>query len=383
MPSAKFICASYAHQVALKDSLKTRDLVQSPKFQSCFPAIQMREDENTKGLFTNTLMGFRLSAGVGGLVTGYHGHFLIVDDPLNPEESFSEAELKSVNRWMTNTLPSRKVDKRITPTILIQQRLHQADPSGEMLASKTGKVKHICLPGELTDNVSPPELAANYVSGLLDPIRLPREVLEKSAQEMGAYGYAAQILQDPVPLGGGMFQVAKIELVEAEPSKRGRVIRSWDKAGTKDAGNWSVGVKMMVDEVRKIYWVLDVVRGQWGASVREAMILQTAQTDGFDVRIALEVEGGSGGKESGENTVSMLAGYAVIAYHPTGDKPSRAYPFASQVGAGNVKCLNREWTKTYLDELRFFPYSRFTDQVDASSGAFNRLARKKIRVGGV
>jgi predicted phage terminase large subunit-like protein len=385
MPSTKFICGSYAHQVSLKDSLKTRDIVQSERYQRCFPSIQLREDENTKGLFTNTQMGFRLSVGVGGLVTGYHGHFLIVDDPINPEESFSEAELKSVNRWMTNTLPSRKVDKRVTPTILIQQRLHQADPSGEMLVQKLGKVKHICLPGELTDNdnVSPPELKARYVDNLLDPVRLPQSVLDKLKQELGAYGYAAQILQDPVPLGGGMFQVAKIELVDAEPNKRGRIIRSWDKAGTKDGGNWSVGTKMMVDEARGIYWVLDVVRGQWGAAQREAMILQTAQTDGKDVRIALEVEGGSGGKESGENTVRMLAGYVVFAYHPTGDKISRAYPFASQVGAGNVKCLNREWTKEYLDELRFFPHSRYTDQVDASGGAFNRLARKKVRVGGV
>jgi len=383
MPSAKFICGSYAHQVALKDSLKTRDLVQSEKYQRTFPGVFLREDENTKGLFTNTQMGFRLSVGVGGLVTGYHGHFLIVDDPLNPEEAFSEAELKSVKRWMTNTLPTRKVDKLVTPTILIQQRLHQADPSGEMLTQKMGKVRHICLPGELTDSVSPPELRSLYVDGLLDPVRAPREVLEKQAKEMGAYGYAAQILQDPVPLGGGMFQISKIELLEVLPPIRGRTIRSWDKAGTQGGGNWSVGVKMTVDEEKGLFTVLDVVRGQWGSTQRENMIKQTALMDGVNVRIALEIEGGSGGKESGENTVRNLAGYSILPYHPTGDKESRAYPFSSQVGAGNVRCLNREWTKEYLDELRFFPYSRYTDQVDASSGAFNRLVRKKVRVGGM
>ena len=86
MPSAKFICVSYAHQVALKDSLKTRDIVKSELYKRCFPDVKLREDENMKELFSNTRKGFRLSAGIGGSITGYHAHFLIVDDPINPEE---------------------------------------------------------------------------------------------------------------------------------------------------------------------------------------------------------------------------------------------------------------------------------------------------------
>jgi predicted phage terminase large subunit-like protein len=383
MPSAKFICGSYAHQVALKDSLKTRDIVMSERYQKCF-GIQLREDENTKGLFTNTKMGFRLAIGVGGFVTGIHGHILIVDDPINPEEAFSDVELKAANRWMTGTLSSRKVDKRVTPTILIQQRLHQADPSGEMLA-RAGrekakiKVKHICLPGELSKAVSPPDLATRYVDGLLDPTRLPRDVLEKMAEEMGAYGYASQILQDPVPLGGGMFETDKLKLEDDYP-KLVREVRSWDKAGTEDGGMFSVGMKMGLDKNGR-YWIVDVRRGQWGATRREERILQTAEEDGEAIEIVLEIEGGSGGKESGENTVKMLAGYRCHAFHPTGDKEARAYPLASQVGAGNVYVLKRSWTKDLIEEMKYFPYSKYKDQVDAASGAFNRLAKKPQRIG--
>src|SRR5690606_8092895 len=134
-----------------------------------------------KGLFVNTSKGFRYAAGIGGAVTGYHGHFLIVDDPLNPEESFSDAELKNANRWMETTLPSRKVRQaqNVVPTILVQQRLHQDDPSGRMLEKNkgTGRVKHICLPGEVTDRISPPELRKFYRDGLLDPSRMSRSVL--------------------------------------------------------------------------------------------------------------------------------------------------------------------------------------------------------------
>lgn len=381
MPSAKFICASYAHQVALKDSLKTRDIVESELYRKTFSNLCLRDDENMKGLFTNLDKGFRLSAGVGGAITGYHGHFLIVDDPINPEEAFSEAELKNVNRWMTTTLPTRKVDKKVSVTILIQQRLHQADPSGELVEKHAGEVKHLCLPGELSDHVSPVELRAFYQDGLLDPIRLPRKTLLEMEKRMGAYGYASQVMQHPVPLGGGMFMIEKIQLVPEPPRRFERIIRSWDKAGTEDGGMYSAGVKIGID-TKGFFWILDMVRGQWGATRREDRIRQTAELDGEDVEIELEIEGGSGGKESGENTIRNLAGFRVHATHPTGDKEARAYPMASQVGAGNVYCLIREWTGEYLKELEFFPHSRYKDQVDASSAAFNRLARKKKVVGG-
>lgn len=382
MPSAKFICASYANAIALKDSIRTRDIVQSELYQRCFPDIQLREDENMKGLFVNTQKGFRYSAGIGGAVTGYHGHFLIVDDPLNPEAAVSEAELAATNRWMQQTLPSRKVDKKVSVTILIQQRLHQADPSGEMIEKANGnRLKHICLPAVLTDKVSPPELSEFYQDGLLDPIRLNQTVLRDMEKDLGAYGYASQILQDPVPLGGGMFQVDKFQLEDERPNQFVKRVRSWDKAGTEDGGAYSVGVEMGVDKDGD-FWVLDVVRGQWGSHRREEMIKLTAEVDGEDVDILLEIEGGSGGKESGENTVRNLAGYRVITYHPTGDKEARAYPFSSQVGAGNVHVLKRPWTREFIEEYRFFPNSRFKDQVDAGSAAFNRLAKKKKKAGG-
>lgn len=385
MPECRIICGSYAHQVALKDSLKTRDIVQCEKYQQAFPDITLREDENTKGLFTNTRMGGRLSVSTGGFVTGYHAHLIIVDDPLNPEEAFSEAELKTTNRWMKETLTSRKVNKLVTPTILVQQRLAEEDPSGVMLAKSKTKVRHICLPGELIpgrgNTLRPAELATHYQDGLFDPVRLPRKVLEEMEEDLGAYGYAAQVLQEPIPLTGGFFDVDKINVVESLPFNLVEEVRSWDKAGTQDGGCYSVGLRMGRGAQGQ-YAVTDIVRGQWQASVREQKIRQIAEQDGEDIWVVLEVEGGSGGKESGEATIRNLAGFKVYAFHPTGDKESRAYPFASQVGGGNVWVLKRAWTKAYLEELRHFSNeAKYKDQVDASSGAFNRIAKKKVKRG--
>lgn len=399
MPSCRHICASYAYQLAIKDSVRCRDIVQSALYQRVFPEIQLREDENMKGLFVNTLMGSRLSVGVRGQVTGYHGHFLMVDDPLNPEESYSEAELFKTNRWMETTLPSRRINKSVTPMILVQQRLHQADPSGEKLA-KGGAVKHICLPAELTDAVSPPEVRKFYHEGLFDPIRLPRSVLDQMRSELGEYGYASQFLQDPVPLGGGMFKIGCLKM-EKECPRMVRLIRSWDKAGTKDGGAYSCGVLLGMDRQKEV-WILDVVRGQWGATERERVILKTAQNDAKGkmecgtrvyqagvgsggeiwVEVILEKEGGSGGKESAEGTIKRLKGFHVTAYHPTGSKEARAYQFASQVGVqDNIHVLQREWTRPLLEEFRFFPHSKYKDQVDAASAGYNKLAKKPRRVG--
>lgn len=383
MPSAQFICVSYAYSIAMKDSLKTRDIVSSELYQSCFPETVLREDSNTKGLFVNKKKGFRLAVGVLGAVTGMHGHFLLVDDPLNPEQAYSEAELKMVNRWMRTTLPSRRIPKNVAPIILIQQRLHQMDPSGEMLERYQGKkLRHLCLPGELTKDVSPPNLAKRYSkSGLLDPVRLSRSVLEEMMQELGPYGYAGQILQTPIPPEGGMFEVSKFNHAKEAPPLV-RVVRSWDKAGTEGAGKYTVGLKLGLDKQGRP-WIVDVKRGQWGATRREANIRATAEEDGIGVEVLIEIEGGSGGKESGESTVKNLMGYRVTTFHPTGDKETRAYPASTQVGAGNIFILDRHWTQAFLDELQIFPFGKYTDQVDAFSGGFNLIARKKTKVGGM
>lgn len=387
MPHAQLIHISYAYMIAQKDSIRTRDIVQSDLYQKCFPELQLREDENTKGLFMNTKGGYRLSVGMGGAVTGQHGHFLVVDDPINPEESFSEAELRNANRWMETTLPTRKINKLVTPTILIQQRLHQADPTGEMLSKADGKnIKHICIPGELTEDVSPKELAAFYKDGLMDPIRLPREVLtELRTKTLGEYGFASQILQSPVPLGGGSFQVEKFNIMEQRPRGILRICRSWDKAGTEGGGAWSVGTLVAVNKENQI-WILDVVRGQWGSTRREQVIVDTAEEDGDEVEVAIEIEGGSGGKESAEGTKDRLQkrGFHVFCYHPTGSKEARAYEYANQVGTGNVYLLNGHWVRAFKEEHRFFPHSKYKDQVDSASGGVNRIfLRKRVRIGGL
>lgn len=171
---------------------------------------------------------------------------------------------------------------------------------------------------------------------------------------------------------GKVFNREQFDILYALPVSDLPDIRYWDKAGTEDGGCRTAGVRLR--RAGPLFIVVDVVLGQWGALERERVIHQTAQMDGPDVKIRLEQEPGSGGKESAEATIRMLIGYDIAAKTVTGDKVQRANPFAAQCQARNVKLYRGDWNKAYLDELHAFPESKYKDQVDASSGAFNELA---------
>lgn len=397
-PWMRFICASYSGALSLESAEYCRDLIRSPEFQEIYPDVAIKEDKDTKSNFKIVKKvppraghpgkvisgGYRYSTSVGGTLMGFHGDILIVDDPINPTQAVSDVELANANRWMEQTLPTRKTDKAVTPTILIMQRLHQDDPSGHYLSKQKENLKHICLPGEIRhyrDQVKPSHLISMYSDELLDPVRLSWKVLEDLEADLGQYGYAGQIGQDPTPPGGGMFKVAHFQFVnDVDPNNpRIHTVRYWDKANTTDSRSaYTVGVKMSI--LADGRWIVeDVKRGKWGTHEREAIIFETARNDGQRVTIWIEQEPGSGGKESAEGTIRNLAGWVVYAERPTGDKVFRADPYSVQVNNGNVLLMiNPMWNRDFVEEHRFFPFSTYKDQVDATSGAFNKLVQKKL-----
>ena len=380
MPTARFICVSYAYQLALDLSRKCRDVLRSELYARMYPQIRMRHDQDAKGYFVNTLGGDRYCAGSGGSVTGLHAHFILIDDPLDPNEATSDLELDRTNYWITNTLPSRKVDQNVSVTVLVMQRLHQDDPTNVFM--NRGNVRQIKLPATVDWDVSPPELASRYVGGLLDTERLPRQVLEQVAKDVGDYGFAGQYGQDPVPLGGGMFRTSELKYENSAPEMR-RVIRFWDKAGTTSTrGAYTVGLKLGLAKDGSL-WVTDVVRVRLDSFRREKLIREIARLDGKRCEVGIEEEPGSGGKESAENTVRRLIGYTVRVVRPHGTKESRAEPVSVQVNKGNLFLVKAGWNKEFVQEMRFFPYSKFKDQIDALSGAFTIVSGGRRRVGGI
>lgn len=243
MPSARFITASHTEELVLDLANKAREVIRSELYQSCFPEVQLDPKQDAKGYYTNTSGGDRKTCTVAGKSPiGFHGHFLITDDAIDPAKVLSEAELVTARNFITNVLPSRKVDKMVAVTMLVMQRLGLNDPTDVMLkeALKDGAdpVRHVCLPSELdvgTDgayldaNVSPKELATRYIDGLMDPVRLNRESLAPY-KARGLHYYSTQFLQKPYAQEGEMFKREWFNnRIRAAPYNAKR-IRFWDRA---------------------------------------------------------------------------------------------------------------------------------------------------------
>lgn len=378
-PSAKFIGASYESTLASRDNRRTRQLIQTDWYQRRWPC-ELVSDQNEKTYFENDKMGFRQSSAVTAM-TGRRADFVVWDDPLSPEKAYSEPHRETAVRVFQETLPLRLVSPELSVIVINMQRLHEGDVSGHILENDYGYT-HLCLPMEFEPdrkcytNIGW-EDPRTEEGELLMPSRFPKEVVERDKKVMGSFATAGQFQQRPSPRGGGMFKRHWFEIKEAAPAGV-RWIRGWDLAATDDpSAARTAGVKVGVhgEGSKRTFWVGNVVKGQLGPADVEKLIAQTAALDGELVEGSLPQDPGAGGKAWAQALVTAAAGYTYRKSPETGDKVTRAQPFAAQAEAGNVYLIKGDWNEEYLDELTTFPAGKFKDQVDASSRAFMALAK--------
>jgi predicted phage terminase large subunit-like protein len=399
MPSCRNICGSHSADLALDLATKCRDVLRSDLYQSLFPEVQVVDEQDTKAYYRFSGGGDRYTCTVGGRSPlGMHGHFQIIDDPIDPKKVLSELELQEARDFFTNQLPGRKVNRDVTVTILIMQRLGVGDPTDVMMEigrrNNAAPVRLVCLPAELTEDVNPPELKERYSEEVMDHFRLPKHVLDRERATMGEHGYQTQFLQRASIPGGSMFRSEWFsQRVRAAPYNCKRV-RMWDRASTADGGCYTAGVLMARDEKDNLY-IEDVVHGQWEPDERNKKIRATALRDRarygpkYEPKIYVEMEGGSSGRDAWKGVAKTLMGFPVREYRPTGSKDVRAEPWATQLAALNVYVVDGgESTQTgksnwdingYIQEhLNFRPQpgkrlGKLKDRVDSSSAAFTIL----------
>jgi predicted phage terminase large subunit-like protein len=374
-PKLRIAVCSYNQQHANRFSRASRGMA-----MNLFPLS--RESYSVREWFTHQ-GGFLRSVGIGGGLTGTPVDLGIIDDPIKDrQDADSEVRRDNIWDWYTETFYTRLQPK--APIILIQTRWHQDDLAGRILNSPDAKRwEVVSLPAEAKAD----DPLGRQIGEPLCPARFDAEELQRRRKILGA-AYSALYGQDPVAEGGELVKRPGIsQLVPYAPVYAIRV-RYWDKAATEGAGCYSVGVLMARDN-RGVFFVEDVVRGQWSIGQRDDVILATTRLDksryGY-VQTVVEQEPGSGGLESAQATVKLLAGYHVTLDKVTGDKTLRMCPFASQAEAGNVRTVQSEWTQEWIEELVAFPRGKYRDQADATSGAFNWLSQQAtestIDVGG-
>lgn len=321
--------------------------------------------------------GIFRAVGVGAGITGQGGDLICIDDPTKSrEEAESQSYRDRVWDWYSQDLFTRQGPG--AAIILIMTRWHTDDLAGRILASEDGPNWTVVNLPAIAEAGDP---LGRELGQALCPARYDEAALADRRAVLGSYAFSSLYQGHPLPPGGGMFKREWFEIVNAAPSKAERV-RAWDRAATEKAGDYSAGV-LLAKDADNVFYVEDVVRGQFSDLAAEKTIAQTAQMDAGRGQVAtwLEQEPGSSGKAVAQITIRALAGFVVKAERSTGDKATRAQPFAAQCEARNVKLVRGAFNAAYLDELASFPYGAHDDQVDSSSLAFNKLALPGPRAG--
>lgn len=430
-PSHRFIGFSYDTALSTRDALRSRRLIASPWYQALWgDRFKLVDDQNVKTRYENSQTGFRISDYVGG-GTGDRGDRDIVDDPHNVKDGESDIKRASSLLWLGETLPTRMNDPEKSAIVVIHHRIHSQDLGGEILSKDLG-YDHLMLPMEFeparccysrvkpslrelepklmrrltiaeqiwlpNDWVPDPTPEEQQLVGafsqvkpqlvyrqdprrkegeLLFPERFSTAVVERDKKAMGEYAVAGQFQQRPIPRGGGMIKRHWFEIVNAVPSDC-YWVRRWDLASTYMAGAYTAGVLMGRSRGSGLFYIRDIIREQLDGDGVKKIIRQTSAVDmmSFGKRnysVWLPQDPGQAGKVQAKDFIMLLAGYDAHTELESGDKETRARPFAAQAEAGNVKLLAGAWNEPYLIEAAGFPMGKYKDQIDASSGAFGAL----------
>lgn len=222
-PRSQFLCASYASDLAIRDAVKSRRLIESAWFRDRFQDLfYLDPSDNRKHRYLNNHGGHRISTSVGGQTTGEGGDKLCIDDPHNMKEVYSDAKRHSALSWWDNSMRSRLNDPKTGQKVMIGQRSHDMDLFGHILSSEEERWVVLSLPLEY----DPARKCITYFNSrgikaekgrgilfedprekrgeLLNPDRFGEEEVKAERNAMSPRDYSAQMNQDPTS-GGGLI----------------------------------------------------------------------------------------------------------------------------------------------------------------------------------
>jgi predicted phage terminase large subunit-like protein len=380
-PDKSTIYTSYSDRLATRANLNLQRVIESYQYSQAFPNTRLALPGERIGRYLRNLeilewvgnVGSFRNTTVQGQVTGEGLNLGVIDDPIKGRAEASSITIRDKTwSWFTDDFFTRFSDD--AALLMILTRWHVDDPVGR-LREEFPEVRLLRYPALAEHD----ELHRKTGEPLFPELKSLEFLLERKKLLTQA-GWESIYQQHPIIVGGGLFPVDKFTMIPRRPAKDAvrKSARYWDKAGTEGGGAFTAGVLVEEQKNGRIC-VSDVRRGQWSALEREVRIKQSTEVDNAERRVEVwvEQEPGSGGKESAERTIQNLRGYVVHADRVTGDKETRAEPYAAQVQAGNVDVVLADWNRDFLDEHEKFPNGKYKDQVDAAAGAFMKISGRK------
>jgi predicted phage terminase large subunit-like protein len=374
-PTRRIMCVSYAESLARKHAGDTRALMRSPLYRRLFPGTRISPRKDTELEFMTTKGGFRLATSVGGTLTGRGGGLAILDDPMKPQDAYSETSREAVKQWYSNTLLSRLDNKAEDAIVVVMQRLHIDDLVGHLLEHDDWEVLKLPAIAQSyeTTLIGPDQWYVRLEGDELHPQREPLSVLEELKREMGSVDFSAQYLQEPIAPGGNLIKWSWFPSYDALPLRDvgDKTIVSWDTA--MSAGELSDYSACFVLHVKgEDAYILDVVRERFDyPDLRRKLIEVHRRWKNYTNSYALLIED----KGSGMSLIQDLKreGIRAIPVKPTMDKVMRMNGHAARIEAGYVHIPRRaSWLDEFRKEILAFPVGKYDDQVDALSQALDR-----------
>jgi len=406
LPDSRIILTSYGVDLATRHSRFIRDTVLSAEFQALFGSksakiypVELSSDSRSTESWdlARPYRGGVKAAGVGGGITGLPAHLLIVDDPFkNREEAESEGRRDLVDDWYRSSARTRL--RPNAAVVVFHTRWHPDDFAGRlmqrMLADPLADQWEIInLPALALDSY--PADIEEQQKKMRDGVFLPlkdalgrkpgqalwsvaygEDWLKGTKAELGVYDFEALYQQSPFPKSGQKYRRDWFKAIPKMPDgvTIKYAVRLWDKANSTQ-GDFTVGALMAYGS-DGFFYILDVARGQWSSYDRDQKMKTISEKDRETygkVYIWHQQDPGSAGKDSAEATNRLLMGFPVKFETVSGSKPTRSEPLESAFQGGMVFLLKGAWNENFIDECVSFDRGKYDDQVDAGSGAYNKL----------
>lgn len=371
------VCAT--QRLATKSSRMSKLIITSEWFQARFPEIELSIDNKSKSDYSTKNNGVRVSYGIDSSIIGSSYDILIVDDPNDPKDNNSDTALRNVVDTFKDVIVGR-MNNDWGLRVILQQRTSSKDLCQHLLDENKSDYRHICLPVEITKDVSP-EFRDYYVDGLFFPKRYSRKRLEQYSRELSGQAYASQLLQAPSSLEGEILLRSWFKVIkqsEFQKLNKGKVYLFIDTAYTKN----------IKDNDPSGYYICCVVNGRiyvikayekW-LEFHENMeeIIEIINT--YNVK-RVYIENKATGISVSQELKRQLRGKCLVLGINPGSKSKIERARAIQTYLVNERVIIVEdiWNESFMSQLANFPYGKHDSHIDnLSYSVLTLIAGKKL-----
>jgi predicted phage terminase large subunit-like protein len=368
-PAQRIIVVSYSGEFASELHRQFRMVINSDWYRELFPSVRWMKETGLE--LVTTRGGGRYATSVGGTLTGRGADLIVIDDPLNAADAYSDAARKRVIDWYGGSLVSRLNSKITGSIIAVMQRLHHEDLSGHF--REQGGWDCLDLPAIAEADETVPlghgRVHHRRIGDILHPEREGSAALEAIRTEIGSEAFFAQYQQTPVPPGGAMIKRNWIRRYSERPHDNDilSVFQSWDTAMKGGPANdFSVCTTWAQTRDCRFY-LLDVWRGRVDYPALKAQVAKLYE-HWQPSRILMEETGTAIGLID-ELRYQL---FGLVGVKPDRDKVARMAIASAKFEAGNIYLPeSAPWLADLERELFAFPGGRHDDQCDSISQALN------------